>query len=159
MGHLAPPRLRPLDGVLALALAAWAGGQIVRAHAELSKRPVVVGLHRTWRPPVPEGPLGGEIIDPRPDTLAAELKARYGLAAVPAAPGGPSTPGATTGPGDGSTPRLIWPAPDRPLLVVGSWGGDLVVFVPGLGVVVADPARLPADAPARALDVPRERPF
>jgi hypothetical protein len=144
--------VRVLDMGLALGLLAWAGGQIVRAHAELQDRPVVTGLHRDWRPPVPEGPLGGELIDPRATSLAEELATRYGLGAVPDAPD-------THGPGDGSAPRLVWPAADAPVLVVGAWGGDLVVFVPGLGVAVADPARLPDTLPARALDVPRERPY
>lgn len=144
--------MRLLDLALALGLLAWAGGQIVRAHAELQDRPVVAGLHRAWRPPVPDGPFGGEVIDPRATTLAAELAARYGLDAVPDAPD-------AQGPGDGSAPRLVWPTPGAPVLVVGAWGGDLVVFVPDLGVVVADPARLPDTLPAKALTVPRERPF
>lgn len=146
--------MRPLDLALALGLLAWAGGQIVRAHAELQDRPAVAGLHRDWRPPVPEGPLGGELIDPRPTSLAEELATRYGLVWAP-----DTLPPDTHGPGDGGAPRLVWPAPDAPVLVVGAWGGDLVVFVPGLGVAIADPARLPSTLPARALSVARERPF
>ncbi len=146
--------MRLLDLALALGLLAWAGGQIVRAHAELQDRPVVAGLHRDWRPPVPEGPLGGELIDPRTTPLAEELATRYGLAGSPEA-----LPPDTHGPGDGSAPRLVWPAPSAPVLIVGAWGGDLVVFVPGVGVAIADPSRLPDTLPARALSVARERPF
>lgn len=147
--------MRVLDLALGLGLSAWTGVQIVRAHAELQDRPVVAGLHRDWRPPVPEGPLGGELIDPRETSLAEELSMRYGLAPAEF----PTTTPDTHGPGDGSAPRLVWPTPETPVLVVGAWGGDLVVFVPGLGVAIADPARLPDTLPARTLDVPRERPF
>lgn len=153
---LGPPRSwRAVDTLLALALLGWAGAQALRAHAELAKRPVVQGPNRVWRPPEADGPLGGEIIDPRADGLATELAARYGLETLPTVPTLPDT----LGPGDGSTPRLLWPTPDAPVLVVGSWGGDLVVFLSGVGVVIADPARLPADAPALALQVPREQTF
>jgi hypothetical protein len=141
------------DLVLGAVVLAWAGVRLAHADAELNARPVVSGPFRTWGPPEAGGPFGGEVIDPRPTGLADELAARYGLRAAP--PLAPTARGA----GDGSVPRLIFPAPGEALLVVGSWGGDLVVFAPGVGVTVVDPDRVPADVPAHPLDVPRERVF
>ncbi|MCK6571227.1 hypothetical protein L6V77_09015 [Myxococcota bacterium] len=146
-----PPRAPSV--LLGGALLVWTALRVRAADAELNARPVVDGPFRRWLPPHDDGPFGGHLIDPRSNTLANELTARYGASVLP-----PLSP-TTRGPGAGDPPRLIFPAPGETHLVVGTWGGDLVVFTPGLGVAVVDPDRVPADVPARPLDVPRERVF
>lgn len=141
------------DLLLAGALLAWTAARLTAADAELNARPVVDGPFRRWQPPRDDGPFGGHLIDPRPTSMAEEWTARYGLAVPP-----PFVPTAR-GPGVGDPPHMIFPAPGESHLVVGTWGGDRVVFVPGAGVAVVDPDRIPADVPARPLDVPRERVF
>jgi len=137
------------------ALLFWTGLRVRAADVELNARPVVDGPFRRWSSPRDDGPFGGHLFDPRSSSLEAELTARYGLAAPP--PLVPTTTFAATG--AGHRPRLIFPAHGETHLIVGTWGGDLVVFTPGLGVSVVDPDRVPADVPARPLDVPPERAF
>ncbi len=154
--------LRNRDGLLGALLAFWAGVVVVRAYGEVTTRPVVQGLVRTWRPPEPDGPLNGPVIDPRGTSLAEELRARYGIDVPTAAPD-------AKGPGDGSAPRLVYLTGDqhasglapygRTLLVIGPCTQDLVVFVPGVGVVLAAPGAIPPTVPALRLAVTPERMF
>ena len=175
--------LRNRDGLLGALLAFWAGVVVVRAYGEVTTRPVVQGLVRTWRPPEPDGPLNGPVIDPRGTSLAEELRARYGIDVPTAAPD-------AKGPGDGSAPRLVYLTGDQhasglapygptrgafgaladrhasglapygpTLLVIGPCTQDLVVFVPGVGVVLAAPGAIPPTVPALRLAVTPERMF
>lgn len=126
----------------------YAGGVAYVAWRDLTARYSVVGLHRNFDSPYPVD--DGVVVDPRPTTMAEEMRRRYGRVAS-------VVRFDQVGPGDGAAPRLL-KVGDTVWLAVGRYGRKPVVFVPRVGVVLLDEGRL-ADAPAATLEGYREAPW
>jgi hypothetical protein len=135
----------------------------VRAQRELTADLVVRGPEREWRSP--SAVADGWILDPRPGRLAAELRDRFRPGAAPPATDEPRAALAALGVGfadgrgvgEGREPRVLL-APAGPLLLVGLYGRDPVVFDPARGIVRLHAGVLAEDVPALVLDA-REAPW
>lgn len=158
-------RLSWLLGLPAVAYLAWL---TAHAAAELDEAYVVTGLERTYLPPYETDDY--YVIDNRPGPLLEEVRRRFAPKAAPrpepadeagwVAALGALGIRAQAGPGQAATKpiRLEWLA-DGPVLVLGTFNRQPLLFHPGLGVVLAKRPTLGPQNRALRLPDARERPW